>query len=80
MDICKNDINLMPFSIGKRYCLGQSLAEKELFLFIVGLIKAFEILPQGSEKLPDCDYDAGSKIGLIRGAPLYKVVLNCRKN
>ena len=33
---------LIPFLIGKRYCLGQSLAEKEYFLFFVGLLQKFE--------------------------------------
>ena len=32
---CKKYINLVPFGIGKRFCLGQPLAEKELFLFMI---------------------------------------------
>ena len=41
----KTNERLIPFSIGKRYCLGQSLAEKEYFLFFVGLLQKFEFLP-----------------------------------
>ena len=43
----KTNERLIPFSIGKRYCLGQSLAEKEYFLFFVGLLQKFEFLPTG---------------------------------
>ena len=43
----KTDERLIPFSIGKRYCLGQSLAEKEYFLFFVGLLQKFEFQPAG---------------------------------
>ena len=73
-----NDINLMPFSTGKRYCLGQTLAEKELFLFFVGLMKAFDFTYDKNEPLPDCDYDSGSRRGIIRNAPIYNVILKPR--
>lgn len=34
---------LMPFSYGKRLCLGESLAKNELFLFITTLFKTFSV-------------------------------------
>jgi cytochrome P450 family 2 subfamily U polypeptide 1 len=29
----------VPFSVGKRFCVGQSLVEKEFFLFFSGLLQ-----------------------------------------
>ena len=75
---CLNDINLNPFGIGKRFCLGQTLAEKELFLFFVGLMKAFKFEASPEHPLPKCDYNSGFSVGVIRCAPLYKVVLKAR--
>ena len=39
----QHDEHVIPFSVGKRYCLGQSLAEKEFFLFFTGLMQQFDI-------------------------------------
>ena len=39
----KKNKNLMPFGVGKRSCMGESLARDELFLFLTNLVKNFEI-------------------------------------
>ena len=44
--------NLHPFGIGRRYCLGQSLAEKEFFLFFTGLVHTFKMERVEGECLP----------------------------
>lgn len=38
--IQKNE-NLIPFSIGKRVCPGETLARVEIFLFFVGMVQSF---------------------------------------
>uniref|UniRef100_A0A1I8IVT1 Cytochrome P450 n=1 Tax=Macrostomum lignano TaxID=282301 RepID=A0A1I8IVT1_9PLAT len=44
---------LVPFSIGKRACLGESLARQELFLFLSGIFQAYRVeLPQGLLQRP----------------------------
>ena len=69
---------LIPFLIGKRFCLGQSLAEKEYFLFFTGLMQKFEFSPVKGQPLPGIGIDSGIQVGTIRSAPLYEVVLTAR--
>jgi len=46
------DEHFMPFSIGKRQCLGETLAKVELFLFFTNLVHQYKILPENEGELP----------------------------
>ncbi|CAG7726441.1 unnamed protein product [Allacma fusca] len=45
--------NLIPFSSGKRACIGESLSRIELFLFITSLFQVFTV--SAEDKLPTLD-------------------------
>lgn len=42
----------IPFSIGRRVCLGESLAKMELFLFISMILQRFKLEPEVEGELP----------------------------
>ena len=44
--------SFLPFSAGRRVCLGESLAKTELFLFFSRLIRDFKIEPNPEEPFP----------------------------
>uniref|UniRef100_A0A8D1GJW7 Cytochrome P450 2J2 n=1 Tax=Sus scrofa TaxID=9823 RepID=A0A8D1GJW7_PIG len=41
----------LPFSVGKRACLGEQLARTELFIFFTSLLQKFSFRPPDNEKL-----------------------------
>ncbi|XP_049630554.1 cytochrome P450 2J2-like [Suncus etruscus] len=43
--------DFLPFSIGKRACLGEQLARTELFIFFTALLQKFTFRPPDNEKL-----------------------------
>ncbi|KAH0518989.1 Cytochrome P450 2J3 [Microtus ochrogaster] len=43
--------SFLPFSIGKRACLGEQLARSELFIFFTALVQKFTFKPPVNEKL-----------------------------
>ncbi len=51
---------LIPFGMGKRECLGESLARQELFIFFVALLQKFSVRPPNGDrsKLLFEEYDA----------------------
>jgi len=48
----KKSEHLMPFSIGKRNCIGESLAQMEVFLYITSILQHFNITLAPGETLP----------------------------
>ena len=46
--------HVIPFSVGPRHCLGEQLARMEFFIFLVSIVRRFELLPDPEAKtLPD---------------------------
>ena len=72
------DDHVIAFSVGKRYCLGQSLAEKEYFLFFAGLMHKFDINPEPEQCLPSYHIMDSSSAGIIRAPPTFNLVLTAR--
>ncbi|KAK6048335.1 hypothetical protein COOONC_14160, partial [Cooperia oncophora] len=68
----------LPFSVGKRQCLGESLARAELFLIFSNLLKRFEFRPPN-----DGDGTSGLStqriLGLTVSPPKYECVVQLRK-
>ena len=64
--------HVIPFSSGPRQCVGQSLAQMEIFLFLVSLVRDFEILPD-----PEAEILSGIEEGcngFVFKANPYKLV------
>ena len=45
--------HFVPFSMGKRVCIGEALAKMELFLYLSSLLQRFKVLPAEDDKLPE---------------------------
>ncbi|KJH45566.1 hypothetical protein DICVIV_08403 [Dictyocaulus viviparus] len=64
----------LPFSIGKRQCLGESLARAELFLIFSNLLKKFRFRPPFGSTL-----STKRILGLTVSPPTYDCVVESRK-
>ena len=71
---------VIPFGIGKRVCLGQTLAEKEFYIFFAGFMQQFELQKNPSKDLPPYSMDDTFQTGFLRTCPVYTVILKHRLN
>ena len=72
--------HVIPFSIGKRYCLGKSLAEKEFFLFFTGIMSRFNISRAPNESLPSYHMNDYFSATIVRTPPSFHLVLKNRSS
>nr|KAG5711010.1 hypothetical protein BaRGS_013744 [Batillaria attramentaria] len=65
----------IPFSVGRRVCLGESLARMELFLYLTTMIQHFRFLPPEDDQLPSLEGIMGMtyspKRFLVRAVPSF---------
>jgi len=73
-----SDERVAPFGIGKRICLGQTLAEKEFYIFFAVFMQQFELQRDPKTALPSYDIDDTFPKGLLRTVPPYSVLLKHR--
>ena len=72
------DEHVIPFALGKRYCLGQSLAEKSLFLFLTGLLTKFDINPMPNQTLPSYHMIDTPVATIVRAPPKFDLIFTNR--
>ena len=52
----------IPFSMGRRKCLGETLAKTEMFLFFTNLLQHYHFLPEVKGEIPSADFSPGLTI------------------
>ena len=70
----RKDERCIPFMLGKRFCIGQTLALNQLFLFFSGLLQKFDFeAPQGAHKV-----STEPIVGFLHQCPSYNVSIRQR--
>lgn len=57
--LLKKPEEFIPFGVGRRVCLGESMAKLELFLYLSCLVQRFQLVSADPDKSPSLDYDYG---------------------
>jgi len=69
-----NHPKILPFSIGKRQCLGEVLGRNNIFLFLTSLFQRFDILSDSVSN----NVIGTPQAGIFRNPPPFKVVFRDR--
>lgn len=72
------DDRVLAFGTGKRVCLGQTLADKQYFLFFVGLMQQFELNISKEHTLPGYGIESTCPKDFLRLPPNYYVNIKQR--
>ena len=69
---------VVPFGIGKRACLGQSLAEKQFYIFFAGILQHFDFCRDENSRLPAYNADELFPATLLNSVPTFSLKLRRR--
>ena len=70
------NLSYLPFSAGRRVCLGESLAKTELFIFLSRMARDFIIKPEPGTPLPGLE----GAIGVTLAPHPFNVIFEARKD
>ena len=69
---------VIPFGLGRRLCLGISLADKELYLFFAGFMQLYSVYKVPGVDPPPFGQDDVPVTGLTRTVPMFDLLLKKR--
>ena len=67
---------LLPFSVGRRVCIGENLAKNELFLFITSIIQTFHVTWDPSRPKPGLEKVSGP----VQGPKPHYLIFTVRQS
>ena len=63
--------SFLPFSTGRRNCVGEMLAKKELFLVLTHFVRDFKVEPNENEKFPTLEGGVGVTLAPLPFTALF---------
>lgn len=74
--VCRPDY-FIPFSVGRRMCLGDVLAKMEVFLFLIGLLQKYDVSVADEDR--HCPPQVKGTIGVSNTPAAFRVALRRRQ-